>query len=272
MSIKFRKGDTLVEVAFAIAVFALVSIICINVMNAGLNSAENALEATMARNEIDAQAEAIRYIHNAFTLEREEVIENQQYRDLWDKLSRDSNSGVSGGMANDATSLPELSVSACSEIYDENSPKSIFKSNLTAFVMNTRIIDPRDRTFNSGVTDLNKIIVSTRNLDAKNIFTETPLYPRLIFAESVSGNNISDENSDNQLAETKEYRNLAKAEGIWVIAIRDETKSSQSSTQLIPEFFDFHIRTCWYGPGGTRPNTIGTIIRLYNPELIERIK
>ena len=272
MSLKFRRGDTLVEVAFAIAIFALVSIICINVMNAGLNSAQNSLEASMARNEIDAQAEAIRFVHNAFTLEREEVIENQQYRDLWDKLSRDGNSGVSGGMANDAKSLPELSVSACSEIYDQNNPKSIFNSNLTAFVMNTRMIDPQDQTFNNGVRDLDKIVVSTKNLDAENIFTETPLYPRLLFADSVNGSNVSDANSDSELAELKEYRYLARAEGIWVIAIRDETKSSQTSTQLIPEFFDFHIRTCWYGPGGTRPNTIGTIVRLYNPELIERIK
>ncbi|MBQ3352587.1 hypothetical protein IJG91_02955 [Candidatus Saccharibacteria bacterium] len=272
MSLNFKKGDTLVEVAFAIAIFALVSLICINVMNAGLNSAQNSLEASMARNEIDAQAEAIRFVHNAFTLEREEVIENQQYRDLWDKLSRDSNSGVSGGMANEATSLPELSVSACSEIYDKNSPKSIFKNDLTAFVMNTRMIDPEDQTFNNGVKDLNKIIVSTRNLDADNIFTETPLYPRLLFADNVSGSNISDTNSDAELAESSEYRYLARAEGIWVIAIKDETKSSQNGGQLIPEFFDFHIRTCWYGPGGTRPNTIGTIVRLYNPELIERIK
>ena len=270
MSIKLKQGDTLVEVAFAIAIFALVSLICINVMNAGLNSAQNSLEATMARNEIDAQAEAIRFIHNAFTLEREEVIENQQYRDLWDKLSRDSNSGVNGGMANEATSLPELSVSACSEIYDKNNPKSIFNSNLTAFVMNTRIIDPEDQTFNNGVQDLNKIIVSTRNLDAEKIFTETPIFPRLLFTDN--GSATSSSNSNDELAEVSEYRYLSRAEGIWVIAIKDETKSSQNGGQLIPEFFDFHIRTCWYGPGGTRPNTIGTIVRLYNPELIERIK
>ncbi|MBQ3309088.1 hypothetical protein IJG78_00230 [Candidatus Saccharibacteria bacterium] len=272
VKIIFKKGDTLVEVAFAIAVFALVSIISVTVMNAGLNTAQASLEVTMARNEMDAQAEAIRFIHNAFTLEREEVVENQQYRELWYKLSRDSRSGAEPGMAIDATALPELSVSSCSEIYDRSNAKSIFNSNLVAFVMNTRVIDPEDRTFNGGTKDLNNMIVSTRNSRAEEIFTPTVLYPRLIFSNTpVSGASISNTNSDTELSESSEYRYVARAEGLWVIAVKDQTKSSVTGN-LIPEFYDFHIRTCWYGPGRTRPSTIGTIIRLYNPELIERIE
>ena len=67
---------------------------------------------------------------------------------------------------------------------------------------------------------------------------------------------------------------MARAEGIWIIAVRDKTDSANSSANknnVIPEFYDFHIRTCWTAPGRARPSTIGTIIRLYNPELVERI-
>lgn len=50
-----------------------------------------------------------------------------------------------------------------------------------------------------------------------------------------------------------------------MIAVRDDT----AGTAETPEFFDFHIRTCWYAPGVKRPSTIATIVRLYNPELTE---
>ncbi len=272
-SAKSNRGDTLVEVAFAIAIFALVSIVSINIMNAGLNAAEGALEVTMARNEMDAQAEAIRFIHNAFTLEREEVIENQQYRDLWNKLSRSSKSinsdGVTG-VGNEAKNIPELSVSSCSEIYDSSSTKSIFNSNIVAFIMNSRMIDPEDKSFNEGIKDLDKIVITTKA--QPDAFAEAPLYPRVLFTDK---NPSPTKNSEVELSETGEYRYLSRAEGIWIIAVRDETKSrvvnSGGTAELIPEFFDYHIRTCWYGPHNNRPSTIGTIIRLYNPELVERL-
>lgn len=267
-----KSGDTLVEVAFAIGIFAAVSIIAVNVMNAGLNTAQASLEVTMARNEMDAQAEAIRFIHNAFTLEREEVVEKQQYRNLWYKLTRDSDSVITGtsGMANRAENLPELSVEACSEIYQPGGNKSIINTNTTAFIMNTRIIDPEDATFGSA-GDLDKIIIAAKGNNADR-FVETPLYPRVLFTNTVNnGTNVSNTNSNEELSETGEYRYVARAEGIWVIAVKDQTKSSSSGIELTPEFFDFHIRTCWYAPGRNRPSTIGTIIRLYNPELVEDI-
>ncbi|MCQ2568836.1 MAG: hypothetical protein MJ155_00935, partial [Candidatus Saccharibacteria bacterium] len=65
MSIK--HGDTIIEVVFAFMVFATVSVASIGIMNSGLNQAQRSLEVTMARNEIDAQAEAIRFIHNNFS-------------------------------------------------------------------------------------------------------------------------------------------------------------------------------------------------------------
>ncbi len=275
---QIRRGDTLIEVTFAIAVFAMVAIISINLMNAGFNTAQESLEVTMTRNEMDAQAEAIRFIHNAFTLERELVVENQQYRELWYKLSRDSDSGITAlsGMANSPSVLPELAVNSCREIYD-GGPKSIFNTNLTAFIMNTRMVDPEDQTFPGGTGQLDEIVVSTNVADAQSIFVETTLNPRVLFSDvsSIHGSGVSANNTDEVLSEDEgaEFRFVSRAEGIWIIAVRDYSDSSNSSTHInpTPEFFDFHIRSCWYGPGQDHPSTIGTIIRLYNPELVENI-
>ena len=151
---QIKRGDTLVEVVFAIAIFALVAIISINAMNGGLSVAQQSLEITMTRNEMDAQAEALRFVHNAFALERELVVEKQQYRDLWYKLTRDSNSGIEPGMANTPDALPELTVTSCNQIYENGGGKSIIGNNdLTAFVMNTRAIDPDDKTFAPTITN-----------------------------------------------------------------------------------------------------------------------
>lgn len=260
-----KRGDTLVEVVFAIAIFSLVASISITLMNAGLSTAQASLEVTMAREEIDAQAEAIRFVHNSFSLEREFEQSEQVYRNLWLRLSRDSGAAESGTV-NSAKDVPELSVNNCSEIYG-NGEKSILNNpnKLVAFVINTRALDPEDTTFNNN--NLKEIVVSTKDASTVNRFSETPVNPRVLFAESPGSTN---ETSD-QMSEIGNYRYVSRAEGIWVIATRDETGKEKYGTTYIPEFYDFHIYTCWIAPGKRNPSTIGTIIRLYNPELVEDI-
>lgn len=259
-----KRGDTLVEVVFAIAVFALVSILAINIMSAGLKSAEASMEVAQTRSEIDAQAESLRFIHNAFALERELVVSSQQYRDLWLKLSSDTTSSTSAGMANDPEKLPDLSVNSCSEIYN-GGDKSIFKSGLVAFIMNTREIDPQDLSLTGNPINLNNIVVSTKN--NPDFFTETSLYPRVIYSKKANSTE-SGSNSDAELYESSDYRYVAAAEGIYIIAVRDKTVNAKSNSS-IPEFYDFHIRACWTGIDSNNPTTIGTTIRLYNPEIVE---
>ena len=55
-----KRGDTIIEVMFAIAIFGLVAILSISSMNRGVVTAETTLEATTARDELNAQAEALR--------------------------------------------------------------------------------------------------------------------------------------------------------------------------------------------------------------------
>lgn len=61
-----EKGDTLIEVMFAFAIFALVAVGSLTIMNQGIAAAQRSLEITLVRAQMDAQAEAIRYIHRAY--------------------------------------------------------------------------------------------------------------------------------------------------------------------------------------------------------------
>ncbi len=267
---RVKRGDTIVEVAFSIAIFSLVAVLSILLMNSGLATAQASLEVTMARNEINSQAEAIRFIHNSYSLERELHPEQQDYRELWYRLSRDSDA-FNSGMVNKAENVPELAVDNCAQIYNGGDKSIIGNNKLTAFVVDFRAIDPKDASFDNN--NLKEIIVSTK--DASDRFGITQVNPRVLFTGKDPKLVIDDNgNNSDQMYETGNYRYVSRIEGLWVIATRDETNSA-SDTSVVeptPEFYDFHIYTCWVAPGQDRPSTIGTIVRLYNPELVEGIK
>lgn len=61
-----QTGDTIIEVLFAVSVFAMVAVGSLAIMNQGTASAQRSLEITLVRQQIDAQAEAIRYIHQSY--------------------------------------------------------------------------------------------------------------------------------------------------------------------------------------------------------------
>lgn len=242
MSLKHTfRGDTMVEVLFSIAVFGLVAVISITVMNSGVYTAEATLELSMARNEIDAQSEAVRFIHNSFLSEREFANENQEYRNLWLRLKKYTNEA-------DSNAVQPLSVESCSTRYSNQASKSIFGRRTVIF--NTRKIDPKNPA--------STIYSASEN---SSVFRESSLYPRLIFHSGAS-------DSDATLRET--YTALEAAEGIWVIPIKSSSTVKAFDNTNQPEFYDFHVYTCWAAPGRSRATTIGTIIRLYNPELVER--
>ena len=249
---KFHRGDTLIEVIFAISVFSLVAVISLSAMNQSIETAQGSLEVTMARNEIDAQAEALRFIHNSFLSEREYAESEQVYKSLWKRLT---DSSVSGGLSNDYTDVPDLTYENCSVPYDNTNPKSI--QSIHGFVVNTRKIDPKNAN--------NTIIAYSSDK-----FSPTNLYPRIIYSNT--GYKNDNQNSDDDiLASGQKYTTVANVDGIWVASIAGVRNGNAIYTG-VPEYYDFHIRTCWYAPGSSTPSTIGTIIRLYNPELLEKTK
>ena len=258
-----RRGDTLIEVILAIAVFSFVSVTTIILMSSGTGRLTGNLESIMARDEIEAQAEALRFIHNSYLIERElsntgsDAAEQRTYENLWKYLSRDSgSSSASGtwGLANSPDSLISLTGYSCESLYDPTNLYSIFNNH--AFILNTRNLDPDN-------IDQTIIRASHGGIANTGVFRTTSLYPRVIYSNS----RVIGENSDTNMKEGEgsDFRNVASAEGIWIIAIREQTGANINT----PQYYDFHIRACWYESGENTPSTTGTIIRLYNPEYTE---
>lgn len=224
-----KHGDTLIEVMFAVGIFSLVAIAVVSVMNGSLRNVQMALETTMTRNEIDAQAEAIRFIQAGYMTEKDVSDDKKVYTAAWNEII---------GLANlndteeKIISLSKFEPKTCDELYNEqNGEKTVISQN--AFIINTRKLGDKD-----GV-----VVVAKDNSD---IFGQSNLYPRMLFGEE-----------DSSLAKATLSKNLLKAEGIYVVGAPDMEKNT---------YYDFYIRTCWNGAGQSQVSTISTVIRLYNPD------
>ncbi len=284
LSEKTFSGDTLIEVLLAITIFSAVSVASISLMNSGVSQAQRSLELTMARNEIDAQGEALRFIQNNYVAERELSERDWQFTELWDAIKKHSISATAISQeAFDMTS----SITSCQEAYQKQ-----FNSIYKPFIINTRFIQPRTIVENSSsyasrvVPEIIKDGTngSSWNYDITNgVMHPTETYPRNIYGYlNIANTNIDDlrgisganNTSEDTLSENNTsvyYRNLKAAEGIWVVAVRGADSSSNRITtnNTNPEYYDFYIRTCWNATGMTTFSTLTTVVRLYNPEIIE---
>lgn len=61
-----QRGDTIIEVLFAITIFGLVAVGGLSLMNQGTALAQKALEIGLVRQQMDAQADALRYLNRAY--------------------------------------------------------------------------------------------------------------------------------------------------------------------------------------------------------------
>ena len=89
---KFNRGDTLVEVLLGVTIFSLVAVIALETMNRGMAIAQYSLETTLVRQQVDAQAEMLRYAHD-------------MKNDTWKKLV--DNNSVSVSAVNDTEKCPD---------------------------------------------------------------------------------------------------------------------------------------------------------------------
>lgn len=65
-SIRRSRGDTLIEVLFAVTVFSLVAVGAISIMNQGTAASQRSLEITLVRQQIDSQAETLRFLDASY--------------------------------------------------------------------------------------------------------------------------------------------------------------------------------------------------------------
>jgi type II secretory pathway pseudopilin PulG len=61
-----QSGDSIIEVLFAVAIFSLIMVGSVALMNQGTSASRRALEITLVREQIDGQAETLRYLHDAY--------------------------------------------------------------------------------------------------------------------------------------------------------------------------------------------------------------
>lgn len=87
-----QAGDTIVEVLFAITVFSLLAVGAIAIMNQGTATAQKSLEISLVRQQIDAQAAAIRYIHDSYTTDMTKSSSGQTSKD-WAKMASTVSTG-----------------------------------------------------------------------------------------------------------------------------------------------------------------------------------
>ncbi|MDD3035323.1 MAG: hypothetical protein PHO93_00175 [Candidatus Saccharimonadaceae bacterium] len=66
-SFTYKNGDTLIEVLFAIAVFSLVAVCSLSIMNQGSATAQRSLEITLVRQQIDSQVETLHFLNESYT-------------------------------------------------------------------------------------------------------------------------------------------------------------------------------------------------------------
>ncbi len=83
---RLNRGDTLVEVLLGVTIFSLVAVVALETMNRGMAIAQYSLETTLVRQQVDAQAEMLRYAHD-------------MKNDTWKKLV--DNNSVSVSAVND---------------------------------------------------------------------------------------------------------------------------------------------------------------------------
>lgn len=195
-----KKGDTLVEVLFAITFFSTI-VLSVNLMvNVSLSASRSALEMSLVRNYIDSQAATLRFLQNAYI------------------TTYNVNSTVNG-----------------------NAPVEWGKVRLYA-KSNSSVID-----FGVGTTACPDIPRNSFILNPKNS-TYVPFS---------TGKIIKNDNYISRITyDTVNTTDLKNAIGIWIEAIRTESDNTA--------YIDFHIRACWYTVGKASPNTLATIVRLYD--------
>lgn len=283
------SGDSLIEVLLGITVFSAVAVGGIAIMNSGLNQAQRSLEITMARNEIDAQAEALRFIHNNYIAERELTQDKWQFTDLWNKIVSTTIN------PQDIMSIKTLNLNnadSCEEAYREQFDGT---KRRTPFIINPRFVQPRGILMGNDAQQkylenvLPEIVIASPDTaynESTAKFKPASTYPRLIYGYlHVNGTPINDaelwdyinnSNNDDTMSENVSksstklyYRKLESAEGIWVLGVRGDNDNRSQNNDGNAEFYDFYIRSCWNSTGMNTHSTITTTVRLYNPGVID---
>ena len=274
-----RRGDTLIEVMLSISIFAVVALLTINLMNDGINTAQRTLEVAMARNEIDAQAEALRFIHHSYVAERQMSSDESNFKYLWETIVKKANKPSSlehiDNVNDDGRNSFDINnMENCESAYLNPTSTTTDAGHLSyfnSFVLNTRMVLPQkvDSYMGTSYTNLVNDEVSVLFKNDPSKFSAPSLYPRIIYKKDGGSSSDTTETIGMNQGETLDnlYNRIATAEGIWIDVAGNKGDNGENTARS--DYYDFYIRTCWSGAGMNVPTTLTTVVRLYNPEVLE---
>ncbi len=273
---KIAHGDTIMEVMFAVSVFATVALITMNMMNSGLNSAQRTLEITMARTAMNSQSNAITFIHNSYISELgaddSGSAITSRYGKIWKEIVKHS---IDPDSFNDPA-FDINSSDSCAEAIDNQRGMSLVEDTgkNSIFAVNSRALIPTlyadgntDNTIEKYLDKDDNEILAMAIVDGNvkkdgvggdgiHIIRPAPLYPRITYNE-ITGENI-EEDDMLRTSENSIFIEPNTVEGIFDSVVKAANNHS----------YDFYIRTCWDAPGSTTYSTMTTVVRLYDPESI----
>ncbi|MDO5451621.1 MAG: hypothetical protein Q4F56_00845 [Candidatus Saccharibacteria bacterium] len=260
-----KKGDTLIEVTLAIGIFSMIAIGIAAVMSSGTAGAQTALETTLTREEIDTQAEALRFIQNAYIVNKDST--DERFSSLWKTIKDNAINDLGRWREDKQEAVLQYAPVTCSDSNSGSDSYGMYNSSEArkhAFVINPRKLG----TFKAS-TDRNDAngVYSAYIPQSSGKLTSASIYPRLVFSSSLTSD------AQDALINDESGNTLYRAEGIYVLAVKDsgttEIVDSDKYVNKTSAYYDFYIRACWYGANADEPSTISTVIRLYDPDTVE---
>ena len=252
-----KRGDTLIEVTLAVGIFSMIAVAVVATMSSGTTNAQTALETTLARAEIDAQAEALRFIQTSASANK------PGFDDLWNEIlnkahnATNSSEGDTNNWADLKDAITNFAPSSCSELYNTENANNISDQN--AFIIDTSTLGEFITQAPSDASDL----LSPSGPSASSS-SPTPL---ISAKPDTGGSDSPDINPSFSQATTypRVYKenNTVKAEGLYVVAVKDSGARVISANNVKSQaFYDFYIHACWDTSNSDHPSTISTVIRL----------
>ena len=228
-----KKGDTLVEVTLAVGIFSMIAVAVVAIMSNGTSNAQTALETTLARAEVDAQVEALRFIQQS-------VGSNDGFRGLWSSITEKAYTNNSSDNVPDEIS--KYKPTDCGGLYKDDLPAN-------AFFIDVDELHTLTDASSGGAGDNtpeNIIVWHTTGESTSSRLTTTPTYPQI----SPGGDEPS------------------VAKGIFIVAVKDPgtviipKDINQDQIETTQSFYDFYVHTCWNSSNSDHPSTVSTVIRL----------
>lgn len=197
-----QRGDTIVEVMFAFAVFAAVATGAFLLANQATATLQQSLEITLVREQIDAQSELLRFLNQSYAVTAATgatvaALESGSPAERWKYITQ-------------TKSVPQASAFGDDAVGSQSAATSCPAKPIAGFTINPT------------------------NVRVSENFAQAD-----IFAE-VQG---------------------AQSRGIWVEAVPQPASQRSAAATYI----DFHVRACWMAAGSSKPVTLGTVVRLYEP-------